>query len=227
MLDIMQIIEFIQNGGLFFIAHMFDITQIIEGGGLLLIALIVFAESGMFVGFFLPGDTLLLTAGIFAAQGKLSLATVIVVVTAAAIAGDNCGYYIGRRYGRRLFDKEDGLFFRRDQLQRAESFFDKFGSRAMLFAHFVPIVRTFAPPAAGIAGMPRKRFVIYDAVGIIAWAVLVTLVGYWFGARIPDIDKYILIFIVIIMVVSIVPSLHHVHKTVRKQKRRKKESAAE
>src|SRR5215475_4006543 len=111
---------------------MFNVSELIQSGGLLLIAAIIFAESGMFIGFFFPGDTLLLTAGVFAAQGKMSLAAIIIVVALAAIAGDNCGYIIGRRYGRNLFDKEEGVFFRREHLHQAESFFSRFGDKAML-----------------------------------------------------------------------------------------------
>ena len=194
-----------------------DVAHIIQSGGLLLIALIVFAESGMFIGFFFPGDTLLLTAGVFAAQGKLSIATVIIVIAAAAIIGDNCGYLIGRRYGRGLFEKDDGLVFQRDHLHQTERFFNKFGSKAMLFAHFVPVIRTFAPPAAGIANMPHRRFFIYDAIGDIAWAIVITLIGYWFGSKIPNIDHYILIAVAVIMVASLGPSYYHLHKSVRKR----------
>src|SRR5580698_10553133 len=113
---------------------MFDVTHIIQAGGLLLIAALIFGESGMFIGFFFPGDTLLLSAGVVAGQGKLSLAAVFVVVSLAAIAGDNVGYHIGKRYGRRLFRKPDGLVFRQEYVQRAEAFYEKYGSKTMLFA---------------------------------------------------------------------------------------------
>lgn len=198
---------------------MFDVTQLIEAGGLLLIALIVFAESGMFVGFFFPGDTLLLTAGIFAAQGKLSIVTVIIVIALAAIIGDNIGYHIGKRYGRRLFSKPDGLIFRQAYVQRAEKFYERFGARMMLIAHFVPIVRTFAPPVAGVAHMDYRKFVIYDAIGIIAWATGVTLIGYWFGTKIPDIDHYILYAVLGVMLITLGPTIYHVIKAILERKR--------
>lgn len=200
---------------------MFNVGNIIQSGGLLLIAAVIFAESGMFVGFFFPGDTLLLTAGIFAAQGKQSLAAIIVVVSLAAIAGDNVGYHIGRRYGRSLFDKEEGLFFQREHMHQAERFFERFGNKAMMLAHFVPVIRTFAPPTAGIAKMNRKQFVIYDAIGDIAWATIVTLVGYWFGTKIPNLDHYILFAVVAVMVITLAPSFYHVHKTIRKKNKTK------
>jgi membrane-associated protein len=201
-----------------------DVAHLIQSGGLLLIALIVFAESGMFIGFFFPGDTLLLSAGVFAAQGKLSLAAVIIVVALAAIAGDNLGYYIGKRYGRHLFEKEDGIFFSRQHLRQAEAFFERFGNKTMMLSHFVPVVRTFAPPVAGAAEMPRRKFVPYDAIGCTSWAIIVTLIGYWFGGKIPDIDHYILIAVAAVMIFTLGPSLWHVHKAVRKKSRAKKES---
>src|ERR1044072_8016611 len=172
---------------------MFDPTHIVESGGLLLIALIIFAESGMLIGFFFPGDTLLIAAGIFAAQGKLSLTGICIVASLAAIAGDNAGYHIGKRMGPRLFRKKDGVLFRREYIEKAEGFFNRFGSKTMLLAHFVPIVRTFAPIIAGFGHMDRKRFFIFDAIGDIAWAISMTLVGYYVGSKIPNIDHYILL----------------------------------
>jgi len=203
---------------------MLGVTHIIQSGGLLLIAAIVFGESGMFLGFFFPGDTLLLSAGIFAAQGKLSLAAVIIVVALAAIAGDNTGYHIGKRYGRRLFRKPDGIVFRHEYVKRAEDFFERFGNKAMLLAHFVPVIRTFAPAVAGVAKMPLKQFIIFDAIGDTAWAITLTMIGYWFGTKIPNIDHYILLAVAAVMIITLGPSLYHLHKAVRNKNRTKKES---
>lgn len=200
---------------------MFNVDQIIQGGGLLLIGAIVFGESGMFLGFFFPGDTLLLSAGVFAAHGKLSLAAVITVVSVAAILGDNTGYHIGRRYGRQLFKKPDGLIFRQEYVQRAELFFEKYGNKAMLLAHFAPIIRTFTPAVAGVARMSRKQFVIYDAIGDIAWATIITLIGYWFGTKIPNLDHYILLAVAAAMIFTLGPSVYHVIKALRESRRRK------
>lgn len=200
---------------------MLSVTELVQSGGLLLIGLLVYGESGMFLGFFFPGDTLLLTAGVFAAQGKLSLASVIVVVAVAAIAGDNTGYHLGRRYGRRLFRKPDSMFFRQEHVARAEKFFERFGAKAMLMAHFVPVVRTFLPPVAGVARMDLKQFVIFDAIGDTAWAVIVTMIGYWFGTRIPNIDRYILLAVAAAVIISLGPSIYHLYKAVRNGKRRK------
>jgi membrane-associated protein len=199
---------------------MLNVSDIIQSGGLLLIAAIIFAESGMFVGFFFPGDTLLLTAGVFAAQGKLSLAPVIIVVAIAAIAGDNTGYHIGKRYGRRLFRKPDGLIFRQEYVQRAERFYERFGSRTMLIAHFVPVVRTFVPPVAGVAKMDYPKFVLFDAIGDTAWAIIVTLIGYWFGTRIPNIDHYIILAVVAVVVITLGPTFYHIVKALLERWRR-------
>jgi len=198
---------------------MLNVSDIIQNGGLLLIAAIIFAESGMFVGFFFPGDTLLLTAGIFAAQGKMSLPLVIIVVALAAIAGDNTGYHIGKRYGRRLFSKPDGLIFRQEYVQRAERFYERFGSRTMLIAHFVPVVRTFVPPVAGVARMDYPKFVIFDAIGDIAWAIIVTSIGYWFGTKIPNIDHYIILAVVAVVVITLGPTVYHVVKAILEKRR--------
>jgi membrane-associated protein len=199
--------------------NMFDVSSIIQTGGLLLIALIIFGESGMFIGFFFPGDTLLLTAGVFAAQGHLSLIPTILVIALAAIAGDNTGYHIGRRYGSRLFNKPDSLIFRQEHIRQAHKFFERWGSRTMLFAHFVPVVRTFAPPVAGVAEMSYRQFFIFDAIGDCFWAASVVLVGYWFGQRIPDLDHYIVLAVAAVMLVTLGPTIYHLIKAMRKKRK--------
>jgi len=192
---------------------MLDPNSLLSGVGvlaaLLIIGGIVFAESGLMVGFFLPGDTLLLSAGILAAQGKLPLALTILVIAAAAIAGDNLGYHIGKKLGPRLFRKKDGILFRQEYVERAEKFYERFGAQSMLFAHFVPVVRSFAPLVAGVAHMDRRKFVVYDAIGDIVWAAGVTLIGYWFGSKIPNIDHYILLFISLAIAATCGPMLWH------------------
>lgn len=200
---------------------MFDVHSLIQAGGLLLIAVIIFGESGMFIGFFFPGDTLLLSAGVFAAQGHLNIVTTILVIAAAAIAGDNVGYHIGKRYGRKLFRKPDGLIFRQEYLHQAELFYEKYGNKTMLFAHFVPVVRTFAPPVAGIAHMPYKKYVLFDAIGDITWAFVVTMVGYWFGTKIPNIDHYILGAVGAVMVITLGPTFYHLGKAIWEKKKTK------
>jgi membrane-associated protein len=187
-----------------------DVTSIIESGSYLLIALIIYAESGMLIGFFLPGDTLLLTAGVFAAQGKLSLWLIIAIIAVCAILGDNTGYYIGKIMGKRLFRKKDGILFRQEYVERAEQFFEKYGAKTMLIAHYVPIVRSFAPLVAGVGHMPRWKFFVYDAVGNISWAIIITLLGYWFGSKIPNMDHYILPAVGIAVCISFAPMVWHI-----------------
>lgn len=191
---------------------MFDVTHIVQAGGLVLIAAIIFAESGMMVGFLFPGDTLLFSAGILAASGKLSLAWTLLVIAIAAIVGDNVGYQIGRSLGPRLFRKKDGIIFRKEHIDRAERFYEKYGSKTMLIAHFVPIVRSFAPVTAGAGKMDRRMFMLYDAIGDIGWTLIVTLLGYFVGSRIPSIEKLIEPLLVGIILVFLAPTLYHIFK---------------
>lgn len=186
-----------------------NVNDIILGGGVLAIAAIIFAESGMMLGFFLPGDTLLLAAGVFAAQGKISIVLTIAAIAVAAILGDNTGYSIGRVMGPRLFKKKDGILFRQEYVERTERFYEKYGAKTMLLAHFIPIVRSFAPFVAGVGKMPRPKFFIYDAIGDIVWTVLVTMLGYWFGSRIPNIDHYVLPVVLFVMIASFAPMVWH------------------
>jgi membrane-associated protein len=186
-----------------------SVDTIISGGGILAISAIIFAESGMMLGFFLPGDTLLLAAGVFAAQGKLSLGLCIASIAVAAILGDNTGYSIGKGLGPRLFKKKDGILFRHEYVERTEKFYEKHGAKTMLLSHFIPIVRSFAPFVAGVGKMPRLKFFLYDAVGDVVWAALITLLGYWFGSRIHNIDHYVLPTVVAVMILSFAPMLWH------------------
>jgi membrane-associated protein len=194
---------------------MFDVTHLITAGGLVLIAAIIFAESGMMVGFLFPGDTLLLSAGVLAASGKLSLGTTLLVIALAAIAGDNTGYQIGKSLGPRLFRKKDGIVFRKEHIDRAEMFYKKYGSKTMLVAHFIPIVRSFAPVTAGAGKMPRKLFIFFDAIGDIAWTLTLTLFGYFVGSKIPGIDKYIEPLLIVIVLVFSLPTLYHIFRDPR------------
>ncbi len=187
---------------------MFNVTHLIEVGGLLTLFAIIFAESGMMVGFFFPGDTLLFSAGILAASGRLPIIEVLVVVAAAAILGDNAGYHIGRHFGRKLFSK-DSFIFRHEYIVRAERFYEKYGSKTMLVAHFIPVVRTFAPVTAGAGNMPLTKFILYDAIGDIAWALLVTLAGYFIGSRIPGIEQFIEPVLILIVIIFLGPTLYH------------------
>ncbi|HUP26238.1 MAG TPA: VTT domain-containing protein [Candidatus Limnocylindrales bacterium] len=188
---------------------MFEVTNLIESGGLLLIAAIIFAESGLLAGFFLPGDTLLFTAGFFAAQGKLPLPSLLLLVVVAAIAGYEVGYHIGQKFGKRLFRKKDGLLFRQEYLEKSEVFYEKHGGKTVMLSRFVPVVRTFAPIIAGIGNMPRLRFRVFNAAGALVWGGGIVLLGYWLGSKIPDIDKYLLPIVGIAMVFTFSPMVLH------------------
>jgi membrane-associated protein len=188
-----------------------NVDSIIQGGGILAIMAIIFAESGMLLGFFLPGDTLLLAVGVFAAQGKLSvsLPLAIALIAMAAILGDNTGYQIGKISGKRLFHKKDGILFRREYVERTEKVYERYGGKIMMLAHFIAVVRTFAPIVAGVGKMPRWQFFIFDAIGDTAWAILVTMIGYWFGSKIPNVDHYILPTVLVVTIISFGPVLWH------------------
>lgn len=197
----------------------FDINSLIQSGGILIVAFIVFAESGLLVGFWLPGDTLLLGAGIIAAQGEINLFLLIITVVLAAIIGDNLGYSIGKRTGHKIFNKEDGIFFQKDHVQRAERFYEEHGGKTIILARFIPVVRTFAPLVAGVGKMDRKKFLMYNIVGALLWGAGVVLLGYWFGSKIPHLEQYIQYVLMAIIVFSIGSSLVHI---LREEKIRKR-----
>lgn len=199
---------------------MLDINSWIAAGGLLLIGLIIFGESGIAIGFFLPGDTLLISAGVFAASGKLSLAAVILVAASAAIIGDNIGYNIGHFAGPRLF-KKDRKYFRQEHVKQAKDFFDRYGNRLFIIAHFLPVIRSFLPIVAGIGRMGHTKFMIFDAIGDIIWAVTIPTLGYFVGSKFPGLDKYVLLLVLVGIAVSFGPAIYHLHKK-RKIKHRTK-----
>lgn len=192
-----------------------DVTSLIQSGGLLVIALIVYAESGMMVGFFLPGDTLLLSAGILAASGQFPIELTVTVIALAAVLGDNTGYIIGKTAGKRLFRKKDGIIFRQEYVQKAEKFYEKHGAKTLLIAHYVPIVRSFAPLVAGIAHMNRVQFFVYDFIGAASWAVSLTLLGYFFGSRIPNLESYIHYVLIGVIIISFGPVVWHIVRDPR------------
>lgn len=183
------------------------LKQLITSGGSPLVCLIVFVETGLFVGFFLPGDSLLVTAGIFAAAGVIPLHSLLLPVMACAIVGDQLGYWIGRTAGPALYKREDSLLFRRSHLVRAHVFYEKYGGRAVIFARFVPIIRTFCPPVTGAAEMPYLRYLAFDIVGGICWVGAMILGGYSLGRTIPNIGSRIHYVIAGVIVLSLLPAI--------------------
>lgn len=193
-----------------------DPLGIIQALGYVGIFLIVFAESGVFVGFFLPGDSLLITAGLLATQGSLSLAALLVLVPVAAILGDSVGYSFGRYIGPRLFTKEDSFLFNRRHVERSREFYKRYGARAILFARFAPVIRTFVPIVAGVGEMRYPTFLIYNAVGGCLWSAAFLLAGYFLGKAIPNLDNYILLIVAVVIAVSILPIVWEWRKEKRK-----------
>ena len=182
------------------------------------IFLVIFAESGIFFGFFLPGASLLFTAGLLASQGYFDPWILIPLVTVAAILGDNAGYWFGHKVGYRLFLRPDSHWFHHEHLERAKQFYERYGTRTIFFARFVPIVRTFAPIVGGVVGMPYRIFFAYNVLGALCWATGVTSVAYFVGTRIPGVDKYFTYIIIGIIVVTTIPLLIEMFKSRKTQR---------
>lgn len=190
----------------------FDLPELIRTAGYLGLFVIVFLESGIPVGFLFPGDSLLFTAGLLAASGFFNIFTLAAVVTVAAILGDSAGYWLGARYGRILFTKEKALFLSKKNLDRTEAFYKKYGARAIILARFVPVVRTFTPILAGVGSMKYTTFIRYNVIGALLWGVGVTVLGYFLGSLIPDVDQYLLPIVLVIIFVSFLPIIFEVLK---------------
>jgi len=186
-----------------------DLIELIKTIGYFGITAIVFAESGLFFGFFLPGDSLLFTAGFLASQGFLNIYLTIFMIFVSAVAGDSVGYFFGRKVGPAIFKKEDSIFFKKENLIRTERFYEKNGAKTIIIARFIPIVRTFAPIIAGIANMNYVKFIKYNIVGGFFWSFGVTLAGYFLGKVIPGVDKYLLPIILLIIFLSVLPTIIH------------------
>jgi membrane-associated protein len=192
-----------------------DVEKLIETVGTIGLFAIVFAESGLLIGFFLPGDSLLFTAGLLASQGKLNLPLILVGCFVAAVAGDQVGYAFGRRVGPSLFRRPDSRLFKHENVEKAQSYFERYGVKTIVLARFVPIVRTFAPIVAGVGNMEYRTFVRFNVLGGLLWAVGVTLLGYVLGDTVPDIDKYLLPVIVVIVLLSVLPVALELRKARR------------
>jgi membrane-associated protein len=189
-----------------------DLKTFIEYIGLVGVYAIIFAETGLLIGFFLPGDSMLFTAGFLASQGLFDIAALAIGAFIAAVVGDTVGYWFGHRVGRKLFEREDSRFFKKKHLYRAEELYEKHGGKIIILARFMPFVRTFAPIVAGIGAMHYRNFISFNVVGGFLWAVGVTVAGYFLGSLIPDVDRYLLPIIALIILVSVAPPAWHVFK---------------
>jgi membrane-associated protein len=199
----------------------FDIKGLIETVGTIGLVLIIFAESGLLLGIIFPGDSLLFTAGLFAATSKFGLNIFAVSSGAflAAVLGAQVGYWIGKKYGPRLFSRPDSRIFKAEYVERSRTFFTKHGSKAIVLARFVPFVRTLAPPMAGMGDMDLKTFTIFNVVGAALWAVGVTMLGYVVGDSIPPdkVDTYLLPIIALIILISMIPPFLEYRKHKKEQ----------
>jgi membrane-associated protein len=183
------------------------LKELIRAGGAPLICTIVFVETGFFVGFLLPGDSLLVTAGILSAGNVIPLKWLLLPVMLCAIVGDQIGYWIGRSAGAALYRREDSFFFRRSHLQRAHDFYEKYGGRAVILARFIPIIRTFCPPVAGAARMAYVRYLVFDIFGGIFWVGAMILGGYGLGHSVPNISQRIHYVIAVVVILSVMPAI--------------------
>jgi membrane-associated protein len=184
-----------------------DVRGLVQAGGYVALAIIVFTETGLMVGFFLPGDSLLVTAGLFAAKGDLNIVFLNALLMVCAVAGDATGYYIGKKLGPALFRKEDSLLFKKKHLIATHEFYERHGGKTIIIARFVPIIRTFAPVVAGMAGMQYRRFAMFNIIGGIGWVFSMTMLGYLLVTMFPATEKHIEKVIVIVIFVSILPGI--------------------
>jgi membrane-associated protein len=195
-----------------------NLSETIKAGGIGLVCAIVFVETGMFVGFFLPGDSLLVIAGVLAYKGFLSLYWLLGLVTLCAIAGDQLGYFIGWRAGASLFQRQDSRFFKRSHLERAHEFYERNGGKTVIMARFVPIIRTFCPPVAGAARMSYGKYLSYDVIGGFAWVWSMVLFGYGVVASFPALGNHVDLLVLGVIFVSLIPAGLHTWKEWQRNK---------
>jgi membrane-associated protein len=195
----------------------FDLIGIIRTFGYVGIIAIIFAESGLFFGFFLPGDSLLLTAGLLASRGELSMAILLLTLPFAAVLGDNVGYWFGKKVGPPIFSRENSLLFRRKNLLAAKAFYDKHGGKTITLARFMPFIRTFVPIVAGAVEMEYRRFFFFNLLGGVVWAAGVTVAGYYLGQSFPPevLDRYFLLILIVVILLSASPAMIHAWKEYR------------
>lgn len=193
----------------FFFTHLStqNLDQLIQWGGITVLTIIVFSETGLLVGFFLPGDSLLVTAGVLASRGVIDITTMIVILCFAAIIGDAVGYYLGRKIGRKIYTREDSRFFKKSHLIKTKEFYEKYGGKTIILARFVPVIRTFAPFIAGVAEMNYLKFATYNIAGGIGWITSMSMIGYYIGNKFP-----LAVVIPIVIFISILPLIYEFAK---------------
>jgi membrane-associated protein len=184
-----------------------NLPELVQWAGLFGLAGIIFSETGLLIGVFLPGDSLLVTAGLLAARGYLNVYALAPVLTLAAICGNSLGYFIGRASGPRMFNRENSLFFNKKHAIRAHEFYEKYGRKTIVLAQFMPVIRTFSPVIAGVGGMKFRQFMTFNIIGAFVWIWSMLSIGYFLGNYIPGIDQHIEIVVVIVVFISILPGL--------------------
>jgi membrane-associated protein len=201
---------------LFDLLHrLYQFDDLIRWGGHWVLIAIVFSENGLMAGFFLPGDSLLVTAGLFAASGTLNLPQLLVELSLAAILGATVSYSVGHYIGPKLFSREDSIFFHKKHLLRARRFYEKYGAKAIVIARFIPIIRTFAPVVAGVGEMTYLRFTVYNVLGGVGWVCSMIFVGYFLGRSIPNIERHVDKIILAVIFLSILPAIIQIWKERR------------
>ncbi len=195
--------------------NIFDVASFVKEIGLLGIWLVIFVESGIFLGFFFPGDSLLFTAGFLASQDFLPIVPLVIGSFIAAVLGDSVGYAFGRKMGEKIFNRDDSRFFNKKHLETTKNFFERYGKKSVILARFVPIVRTYTPIFAGVGKMNYRDFLLYNIIGGLLWAVGITLLGYYLGNLIPGIDEYLLPVILLIIIISVLPAVIEFWKAKR------------
>jgi membrane-associated protein len=196
-------VEWIQE----FFRTVYNVPELIRLVGLYGLIFIVFAETGLMVGFFLPGDSLLVTAGLFAARGDLNITTLIPCLLAGAVVGNATGYFIGHKAGQTLYSRPNSFFFRREHLIRTHAFYERHGGKTIVLAQFMPIVRTFAPVVAGAADMSYRRFAMFNVVGAVLWITSMSLTGYFLGLAVPGLEKRIHLVVAAVIFLSLLPAM--------------------
>jgi membrane-associated protein len=194
----------------------YSLDALIQWGGYVLLVAIVFAETGLLIGCFLPGDSLLITAGLLAAAGHLNIWWINVLLMAAGIIGDSVGYAIGARLGPRIFTREKSLLFNPQHVERTRRFYEKYGPKTIVIARFVPIIRTFAPVLAGVGMMEYRRFLTYNVLGGMGWVASMSWAGYLLGQAVPNISKHIHVLVIVVIVLSCVPIAVEIYRERRK-----------
>lgn len=188
-------------------ANLQDLPALIKWAGYFGLTAIVFAETGLLIGFFLPGDSLLVTAGLVSARGMLNVYFLGILLNAAAIIGNSFGYLIGRMSGPRIFTRDDSLMFNKKNVYRAQAFYARHGRKAIIFAQFIPIIRTFSPVVAGVGQMPYRQFLVISVVGTVLWVWSMLFTGYFLGTYIPGIDEHIELVVLSVIFISILPAI--------------------